>query len=117
MGEIVKLAANMGAIVGICTGAIYLFKIAKMIISMNENINKIPQLIEDVDTIKNDLKDNSLETYRLVITNDKMPLEERIECGEKYVSAGGNGAVHRLVDELKQQKADEDYERIKMEGK
>lgn len=117
MSEIVKVATYMGSIIGICTGVLYFFKMAKMIISMNENVNKIPQLIKDVESIKVDLKDNSLETYRLVITNDRMPLDERIECGEKYINAGGNGAVHRLVDELKQQKEDEDYQRIKMEVK
>lgn len=99
----------LGGIVAICGGVAYLFKLAKIIISMEENVKKIPELKKDMEYMKKELRDNSLDTYRLVITSERMPLEERIECGEKYITAGGNGAVHKLVDELKQKKIDEDY--------
>ena len=56
-----------------------------------------------------------MDTYRLVITSEKMPLEERIECGDKYIDAGGNGAVHRLIDELKQKKVEDDYMKLREE--
>lgn len=116
MNEEFKLVVSwVGGIVAICTGLGYLFKLAKIIISMEENVKYIPDLKRDMEYVKQELKENSLDTYRLVITSEKMPLEERIECGEKYIEAGGNGAVHRLVDELKQKKIEEDYMKLKEE--
>ena len=116
MNEGVGLVVSwIGGVVALCTGVAYLFKLAKIIISMEENVKHIPDLKKDMEYVKQELKENSLDTYRLVITSEKMPLEERIECGEKYINAGGNGAVHRLVDELKQKKIDEDYMKLKEE--
>lgn len=103
------IVAWISGIVVVCSGITSLFKLAKIIISMEENVKKIPDLKQDMEYVKRELRDNSLDTYRLVITSERMPLEERIECGEKYITAGGNGAVHKLVDELKQKKIDEDY--------
>lgn len=111
--QLTIIVSWLGWIVGICTSMTYLFKLAKIIISMEENVKQIPDLKRNMELMKQELRDNSLDTYRLVITNEKMPLEERILCGERYIDAGGNGAVHKIVSELKQQKIDEDYRKLK----
>ncbi len=49
-------------------------------------------------------RENYLNILRLVIMSEEMPLEERIAAGDKYIAAGGNGAVkhkyHELIEKL-----------------
>ncbi len=35
--------------------------------------------------------------------NDKIPIEERITCGDRYIDLGGNGAIKVYVKELKEE--------------
>ena len=45
-------------------------------------------------------RENYLNILRLTIMSEEMPLEERIAAGDKYIAAGGNGAVKRKYQEL-----------------
>lgn len=44
--------------------------------------------------------ENYLNILRLTIMSEEMPLEERIAAGDKYIAAGGNGAVKHRYQEL-----------------
>lgn len=45
-------------------------------------------------------RENYLNILRLTIMSEEMPLEERIAAGDKYIAAGGNGAVKHKYQEL-----------------
>lgn len=45
-------------------------------------------------------RENYLNILRLTIMSEEMPLEERIAAGDKYIAAGGNGAVKHRYQEL-----------------
>lgn len=61
---------------------------------------KIYKFVKKIDS---NLNENTLSTLRLVINDENMPLDERINAGEKYVSMGGNGSIHVKYDYLKEQ--------------
>lgn len=83
---------------------------------------KIPKiirnfLIEDIlednkkihtklDKVESELKKNSLDTMKLAICNDCIPLSERVNVGKEYIALGGNGAVKIKVKIL-----EEEYEK------
>ena len=95
---------------------------------------KIPILIRDFllkdikDEIKTDIKDlkkeikdikmdnkaihsellkNSLDTMKIAICSEELPLSERVSIGKEYIDKGGNGAikikVHVLEDEYEKE--------------
>ncbi len=58
--------------------------------------NNIKEIHERIDKIEiEDLKQN--------IMNDKIPLEERLLCGDRYITLGGNGAIKIYVKELQEE--------------
>lgn len=72
------------------------------------------RIIKNLEELRNDFKENTLLTYKLAIMDDKMPLDERIRCGHKYIEMGGNGSVKRKVQDLEEQEYSEIYKT--MEG-
>lgn len=88
---------------------------------------KIPILIRDFllkdikDEIKSDIKEikkdnkaiheellkNSLDTMKIAICSEELPLSERVSIGKDYIDKGGNGAikikVHVLEDEYEKE--------------
>ncbi|SFJ18101.1 hypothetical protein TPELB_21040 [Terrisporobacter petrolearius] len=110
---ITKIAVIISAITTITGVIITVFKLMCKLDKMNNNINKIPAIKNDVDNIKNELKNNSLDTYRLAIINDKMPIDERLAAGDRYIKLGGNGAIHLYLEELKEKHNKEVYEKLK----
>lgn len=108
---VLTLATYLGAIITIATFLVYCYKFMKKIDSIADDIKVIPemkrnivQLDDKVSEISDELKENSLETYKMVIMNDKIPLDERIKCGKKYIGLDGNGAIKRKVEELEELK-------------
>lgn len=97
------IIAIAGTITAITTIVVFLYKIYKLISGVEKKINKF----------ENNLNDNTLSTYRLVIINEDMPLSERLNAGKKYVDMGGNGEIHALYDALQEQYK----EKVKKEGK
>lgn len=84
---IIEIASIITALTVIITAVIKVYKIARKIEVRVENFEK-------------GLKTNTLSTLRLVIINEDMPLQERINAGEEYVRLGGNGAIHAMYDKL-----------------
>ena len=89
-----NLYAILLAIAGVLTAttpiAVFLVKIYKLISGVEKKINGFEE----------NLNNNTLSTYRLVIINEDMPLSERLNAGKKYVEMGGNGEIHVLYDFL-----------------
>lgn len=61
---------------------------------------------DEIDPLKKELKQNSLNTMKNTICNDKIPLSERVSVGKEYVEKGGNGAVKIYLHQL-----EEEYEK------
>lgn len=89
--EFLKLIIFISSVIG-AISAIFLF------------LNKIYKIIRNIenkfDNIEKAQKITNLSTLRLVITNESMPLEERVAAGAEYVKLGGNGKIHALYDVL-----------------
>ena len=68
---------------------------------------------DEIEPLKEELRQNSLNTMKNTICNENIPLKERIEVGKEYIKHGGNGAVKVYFHGL-----EEKYEReLKKEGK
>ena len=68
---------------------------------------------DEIEPLKEELRQNSLNTMKNTICNENIPLKERIEVGKEYIEHGGNGAVKIYYHGL-----EERYEReLKKEGK
>ena len=61
----------------------------------------------EIKILKEELNENSLNTMKNTICNDKIPLSERVSVGKDYIDKGGNGAVkvqvHQLEEEYKEE--------------
>ena len=90
-----------------------LLKIPKIIRDfLMEDINKeIKSIKEDNKKIHEDLKQVKLDTMKIAICSEEIPLHERVTIGDKYIEAGGNGEVKVLVHVLKER-----YEKELKEG-
>lgn len=123
--DLVEISKYLGAISGICVFFAGTFKIgrkiSKAIASMESKLDDIPLIKNELDSLKQDIKEvkdeltyNSIETCRLVIINEQMPLDERIQAGKKYVEEyHANGGVKLLYEELKLRQAEEEYAKLK----
>lgn len=92
----------------------FLLKIPKIIrkFLMEEVKEDIKSLKEDNKMIHKELLKNSLDTMKIAICSEEIPLKERIEIGNEYIQKGGNGAVKVLVHVL-----EEKYKNELKEGK
>lgn len=64
---------------------------------MKRTINKQAEIIKEQG---DKLDYNTIETLRLVIINENIPLVERVKAGREYIKMGGNGAIKILTKEL-----------------
>lgn len=60
-------------------------------------LRKIGKMFGD---IKEHTEENYLNNLRLVIMSPEMPIEERLNAGEKYVKSGGNGQIKAFYKKL-----------------
>ena len=67
----------------------------------------IKELKKDNKSIHNELLKNSLDTMKIAICSEELPLSERVSIGKEYIDKGGNGAikikVHVLEDEYEKE--------------
>ena len=94
INTILTISSIIGAITTIITAVIVIYKFARNIETKFEKIAK-------------NQEETQLSVLRLTVINESMPLDERIDAGEKYVALGGNGSVHALYDVLKEQYEEE----------
>ena len=84
---ILKIAGYITAIGAIVTGFIKVYKVVK----------KIDNKFDEFDKGR---KQDRLSILKLIIINENMPLDERVNAGKEYIDNGGNGSVHAMVDVL-----------------
>ncbi len=69
--------------------------------------NEIKEIKKDNKSIHNELIKNSLDTMKIAICSEELPLSERVSIGKDYIDKGGNGAikikVHVLEDEYEKE--------------
>lgn len=87
---VIKIAAVCTAVTAIVVFFAKLFKI-------------ISQTFEAVKKLKEHSLENYMSTLRLTIMSEEMPIEERLNAGEKYISLGGNGAVKCKYQQLQKE--------------
>ena len=62
---------------------------------------------DEIEPLKKELEENSLNTMKNSICNEMIPLSERVSIYKKYIDKGGNGAVkiygHQLEEEYDKQ--------------
>ena len=67
----------------------------------------IKEIKKDNKSIHNELLKNSLDTMKIAICSEELPLSERVSIGKDYIDKGGNGAikikVHVLEDEYEKE--------------
>ena len=68
---------------------------------------EIKDIKADNKAIHSELLKNSLDTMKIAICSEELPLSERVSIGKNYVDKGGNGAikikVHVLEDEYEKE--------------
>lgn len=101
LGQIYQLLAFVVMFIGT---AIALVKYAISAVSKIVD-SKLNPIIEDNVKIHQELKQNSLDTMRIAICSDEVPLKERVDIGKRYITQGGNGSVKVLVHELEEKYA------------
>ena len=72
--------------------------IAAAIVVVFKIINPILALLKKVETLEKRQHETYMQTLRLVIMSEEMPLEERIKAGDAYIKEGGNGAIKRFYE-------------------
>lgn len=68
---------------------------------------------DEIDPLKEELNENSLNTMKNSICNEMIPLSERVSIGKKYIEKGGNGAVKIYVHQLEEQYDEELKKKVK----
>ena len=63
-------------------------------------IRPVTQMLKKIETLEKHQRETHMQTLRLVIVSENMPLEERIKAGDAYEKMGGNGAVRQLYRNL-----------------
>lgn len=87
---IILLGGVAGAIIAILTliGKIY---------------SAVRKMSKEFVIIKEHTEENYLNNLRLVIMSNEMPIEERLNAGEKYVKLGGNGQIKAFYKKLQKE--------------
>lgn len=73
---------------------------------MKEIKDDIKELKKDNKSIHEELLKNSLDTMKIAICSEELPLSERVSIGKEYIDKGGNGAIKIKVHVL-----DNEYEK------
>ena len=60
------------------------------------------------DEMQDAINQNNIHILKLAITNENLPLIERIHSGEEYIKLGGNGAVKKIYNHLLEEFAKEE---------
>lgn len=64
---------------------------------------KLSKITKTFCEIKEHTEENYLNNLRLVIMSHEMPIEERLNAGEKYVKSGGNGQIKAFYKKLEKE--------------
>ena len=62
-------------------------------------IKPVAKILKEIDELKKHQRENYMQTLRLVIMSEEIPLEERIKAGDDYIKEGGNGAIRHFYED------------------
>ena len=96
--HIILMASIITAMTVIMTAAIKLYRAIKAIA---KKLHDFQQSIEE----------NTMYTLKLVVLNNELDRQERIEAGKRYLELNGNGFVHAVYDNLVKEAELDDIER------
>ena len=84
---IATILGGIGTIIGI------LYKMYKFVRNIEEKYEEMNELI----------KENTIHILKIAVLNEDLPITDRINAGERYMTLGGNGFVKKkylqLLDE------------------
>ncbi len=82
----------------------YIAEIIAFVIAAYKVAKKFDKRLE---TIESHMTENYIDIKRLTFVSKDMPIGERLDAGEKYVNAGGNGEVKSEYIVLKEEHEEE----------
>ena len=62
-------------------------------------IKPVAQVLKKIDLLEQHQRETYMQTLRLVIMSEEIPLEERIKAGDDYIKEGGNGAIRHFYED------------------
>lgn len=93
---IATILGGIGTIIGI------LYKMYKFVRNIEEKYEEMNELI----------KENTIHILKIAVLNEDLPITDRINAGERYMSLGGNGFVKKKYLKLL-----DEYEKMNERGK
>lgn len=63
-------------------------------------LRKLNGILKKIDNIDDGVKHTQQDILRLALHSESLPIEERLNAGQKYVQSGGNGASKIFYQEL-----------------
>lgn len=96
--SMILIASTITAITVILTATIKVCRAIKMIAM---KLHDFQQSMEE----------NTMYTLKLVVLNNELDRQERIDAGKRYLELNGNGFVHAVYDNLVKEEAEENVER------
>ena len=76
--------------------------ITAIIVLISRVLSKLRKIIKMFNTLQEHTEENYLNNLRIIIMSPDMPIGERLNAGEKYIKAGGNGEVKAFYKKLLQ---------------
>lgn len=95
---------HLKLVADICT---YLTVIVGFVVAVLKMVRPLRSIEERIKQLEHYTHNDYMNTLRLTVMSEEMPMEERLAAGEKYVQEGGNGAIkakyHLLIEEYQYQ--------------
>lgn len=96
--QLILIASIITALTVIVTATIKVCKVIKMIaIKLHE--------------FQQSMEENTMYTLKLVVLNNELSRQERIDAGKRYLELHGNGFVHAIYNKLVEEEEEENDER------
>lgn len=70
-------------------------------------LGSIWKLFKKINNFQETLDYNTLETLKLIIINENIPLDERLKAGKIYTEKGGNGSIKKIYHNLEEELANQ----------
>lgn len=81
-------------VVAIAGGITTIWKLTALIVAkIKKCIKFFTDLNKKIETVEQHCFENYLTDLKLIIMSEEMPIGERLQAGEKYVSLGQNGEI------------------------
>lgn len=83
----------------------YLTVLIGFVVAIRKVVRPLNSIEKRIRRLEHNTHNDYMNTLRLTVMSEEMPMEERLAAGEKYVQEGGNGAIkakyQMLVEEYR----------------